>query len=319
MAEVVATSFLSLVSNQLASKSLSEFALLTGAEEELRKLERTLSTIQHVLENTETKQVKDRALRSWLKKLKDLAYDADDVLDEFATKAMKLKPGIEAGMKEKMDLQQIGQQYVDDLHERSLFQKNMCIFHFITMHDLVHDLVRSVASDECSIVDPSSSNKTLPQNSRYPSFIFNKKPISVALQSLHDAKKLRTLYLETDIFTIGNNEVLHVISSNVNLLIALHLKNYPLKTLPDSFKKLKHLRGCKCEKLPALGHLPQLEYLKHVGLPLIKQLGSDFYGGPNSFPVLKELKLYDMPELEEWCNVGEEQFLPCLHKLSLVP
>ncbi|KAK8959850.1 hypothetical protein KSP40_PGU020448 [Platanthera guangdongensis] len=25
-----------------------------------------------------------------------------------------------------------------------------------------------------------------------------------------------------------------------------------------------------------------------------------------------------MPELEEWCNVGEEQFLPCLHKLSLV-
>ncbi|KAK8928370.1 putative disease resistance protein RGA3 [Platanthera zijinensis] len=286
----------------------------------------------------------------------------------------------------QMDTQQIGLQYVDELLERSLFQKSEDgggVAREIKMHDLVHDLARSVAGDECSIVDPSSGNQTLSQNSRYSSFIFDEMSQSAALQSLHDAKKLRTLYMHKNILFIQNvNEVLQVISSNVNLLRALHLQYCPLKTLPDSFKKLKHLRYldlsrtlldsfppcistlhnlkdvlqnlqphnnlkelkiqcyvgrsfphwilslsnlarltlrcCKCEKLPALGQLPQLEYLHLIELPLIKQLGSDFYGGLDSFPVLKELELYDMAELEEWCNVGEEQFLPCLHTLSLV-
>ncbi|KAK8928374.1 putative disease resistance protein RGA3 [Platanthera zijinensis] len=608
MAEVVATSLLRFLSDQLASKVLSEFALVTGADDELRKLERTLSTIQDVLEDAESRQVKDRALRSWLRKLKDLAYDADDVLDDFATKAMKLKPGIQAGKKEKvraflsipknivfrreiskrvkeinrrldevaeerskfllkegalmgnrsklesslvtegtgpfinesevygrkedkenivnlllnpfthgpeigvvsivglgglgkttlaqlvykdervrdrfekrmwvcvsdefeirrlivlimesvtgsefrptnmdmmqvsltkqleekrfllvlddvwsesqekwdrlrtllavggegskilvttrservasimgttslyklsnlslndcwlvferrafamgvernpnlveigreivkkcggvplaakalgsllrfkktesgwlaikdsdlwklscdenydilpalklsydhlssclkqcftycsifpkdyeidvnilvnlwhaegflkpsdgqMDLQQIGLQYVDELLERSLFIENMKrrAWREIKMHDLVHDLARSVAGDECSIVDPSSSNKTLSQNSRYAFFICNKEPLSAALQSLHDAKKLRTLYLHEKSPKNKEeekraNEVLHAISSSVNLLRVLRLPTYPLKTLPDSFKKLKHLR-----------------------------------------------------------------------------
>ncbi|KAK8959941.1 hypothetical protein KSP40_PGU011607 [Platanthera guangdongensis] len=44
------------------------------------------------------------------------------------------------------------------------------------------------------------------------------------------------------LFIQNVNEVLHVISSNVNLLRVLHLQYCLLKTLPDSFKKLKHLR-----------------------------------------------------------------------------
>ncbi|KAK8960193.1 putative disease resistance protein RGA4 [Platanthera guangdongensis] len=62
--EVVATSLLTFLSNQLASEALSEFALLTGADKELKKLEKTLSTIQDVLEDAESRQVKDRALTS---------------------------------------------------------------------------------------------------------------------------------------------------------------------------------------------------------------------------------------------------------------
>ncbi|KAK8928221.1 putative disease resistance protein RGA3 [Platanthera zijinensis] len=38
------------------------------------------------------------------------------------------------------------------------------------------------------------------------------------------------------------HKALHVISSNVTLVRALHLKSCPLRSLPDSFKKLKHLR-----------------------------------------------------------------------------
>ncbi|PKA66957.1 Putative disease resistance protein RGA3 [Apostasia shenzhenica] len=92
MAEVVATSLLRFISDQLASKALSEFGLLTGLDKELNKLQSTLSTIRDVLEDAEARQVKERALRNWLRKLKDLAYEADDVLDDFAGKAAKLKP-----------------------------------------------------------------------------------------------------------------------------------------------------------------------------------------------------------------------------------
>ncbi|KAK8959403.1 putative disease resistance protein RGA3 [Platanthera guangdongensis] len=80
----------------------SEFALLIGTDTELRKLERTRSTIQDVLEDAEARQVKERALRSWLRKLKDLAYDADDVLDHFANKVVEFKLGIEANLKDKV-------------------------------------------------------------------------------------------------------------------------------------------------------------------------------------------------------------------------
>ena len=62
-----------------------------GAKEELEKLESTLSTIAAVLDDAEERQVKDKAVRNWLTKLKDVVFAADDVLDEFATKSLQRK------------------------------------------------------------------------------------------------------------------------------------------------------------------------------------------------------------------------------------
>ncbi|XP_028556178.1 putative disease resistance protein RGA3 [Dendrobium catenatum] len=109
MAEIVATSLLRFISDKLASKAIAEFAMQTGMDKEIRKLERTLSTIQDVLEDAEVRQVKEKALRSWLSELKELAYDADDVLDDFAFKAAKLK---KANMKKKIALR------VKEINER---------------------------------------------------------------------------------------------------------------------------------------------------------------------------------------------------------
>ncbi|XP_017984612.1 PREDICTED: putative disease resistance RPP13-like protein 1 [Theobroma cacao] len=57
--------------------------------EELLKWENILPGIQAVLDNAEEKHVKDRHVKRWLTELQHLAYDADDVLDEFATKALR--------------------------------------------------------------------------------------------------------------------------------------------------------------------------------------------------------------------------------------
>jgi structure-specific endonuclease subunit SLX1 len=52
-----------------------------GLKAELQNLESTLTTVQAVRQDAEQKQWKSEAVKNWLRKLKDAAYD---VLDEFA-------------------------------------------------------------------------------------------------------------------------------------------------------------------------------------------------------------------------------------------
>ncbi|KAJ6882810.1 disease resistance protein RGA3 isoform X2, partial [Populus alba x Populus x berolinensis] len=55
------------------------------------KLKSNLLAIQSVLEDADRKQVKDKAVRDWADKLKDVCYDMDDVLDEWSTAILRWK------------------------------------------------------------------------------------------------------------------------------------------------------------------------------------------------------------------------------------
>ncbi|XP_055960208.1 putative disease resistance protein RGA4 [Mercurialis annua] len=55
-----------------------------GSQSELQNLESTLTTIQAVLHDAEEQQWKSEAVKNWLRKLKDAAYEADDLFDEIA-------------------------------------------------------------------------------------------------------------------------------------------------------------------------------------------------------------------------------------------
>uniref|UniRef100_A0A452ZEF0 Rx N-terminal domain-containing protein n=1 Tax=Aegilops tauschii subsp. strangulata TaxID=200361 RepID=A0A452ZEF0_AEGTS len=59
--------------------------------EELEKLSSSLSTIQAHVEDAEERQLKDEAARDWLAKLKDIAYEMDDLLDDYAAEALRSK------------------------------------------------------------------------------------------------------------------------------------------------------------------------------------------------------------------------------------
>ncbi|XP_043721073.1 putative disease resistance protein RGA3 [Telopea speciosissima] len=83
-------SVLGVVLQNIDSLLQQEFALIWGVDREMRRLSETLDTIRDVLEDAEVNQFKDKAIKSWLKKLKDAAYDADDILDECAAKAIQL-------------------------------------------------------------------------------------------------------------------------------------------------------------------------------------------------------------------------------------
>ncbi|XP_042506774.1 putative disease resistance protein RGA3 [Macadamia integrifolia] len=77
--------------NSLILIATEEIGLAWGVKGELKKFQTTLITIQGVLEDAENQQVENKAVKSWLRRLKSVAYDADDVLDEFKYEALRLK------------------------------------------------------------------------------------------------------------------------------------------------------------------------------------------------------------------------------------
>ncbi|KAK4566178.1 hypothetical protein RGQ29_002413 [Quercus rubra] len=74
-------------------------------EEELRGLGESLTMIRAVLTDAERRQVKDESVKLWLQKLEDVAYEADDVLDEFAYE--NLRQNIEVGNQRKRKVRDI--------------------------------------------------------------------------------------------------------------------------------------------------------------------------------------------------------------------
>ncbi|KAH7543743.1 hypothetical protein JRO89_XS15G0010000 [Xanthoceras sorbifolium] len=76
---------------KLDSLIQKEVGLIWGVDREMKRLQSLLSTIQAVLEDAEEKQIKEKALRDWLRKLKAAAYKVDDILDGCATEAALLE------------------------------------------------------------------------------------------------------------------------------------------------------------------------------------------------------------------------------------
>ena len=97
MADLLLSALVSTVVGNLNTSALQQFGVAWGLGAELDKLESTMSAIQAVLEDAEEKQWNSKAIRDWLGKIKDVARDADNVLDEFATEALMRKVEREKG------------------------------------------------------------------------------------------------------------------------------------------------------------------------------------------------------------------------------
>ncbi|XP_031248154.1 putative disease resistance protein RGA4 [Pistacia vera] len=83
MAESIVFGAATEILKKIGSLVGGELSLLWNLESDLRRLEGTMRTIKAVLLDAETKQTQNHQLRDWLAKLKDVFYDAEDVLDEF--------------------------------------------------------------------------------------------------------------------------------------------------------------------------------------------------------------------------------------------
>ncbi|XP_057781573.1 putative disease resistance protein RGA3 [Salvia miltiorrhiza] len=77
-----AAAILQVLIQNLIDLSKKEFSLMRGLDKDAAKLTESLDMIQKFLNEAEMGTINDQAVKSWLKKLENAAFDADNVLDE---------------------------------------------------------------------------------------------------------------------------------------------------------------------------------------------------------------------------------------------
>jgi len=76
---------------RVSSIAVEGIGLAWGLEGQLQKLKQSLTMIQAVLQDAARRSVTDESVKLWLGKLQDVAYNAEDVLDEFAYEILRKK------------------------------------------------------------------------------------------------------------------------------------------------------------------------------------------------------------------------------------
>ncbi|KAJ4825350.1 hypothetical protein Tsubulata_016068 [Turnera subulata] len=91
MAEIVVTLVVEEMLKKLVSLAHEGIDLALGLKGKLLKLNKSLTSIRAVLHDAEEKQGREESVKIWLQKLRDVAYEAEDVLDEFGYEVLRQK------------------------------------------------------------------------------------------------------------------------------------------------------------------------------------------------------------------------------------
>ncbi|KAJ9158813.1 hypothetical protein P3X46_024359 [Hevea brasiliensis] len=89
MAEGVLFDIAGEIIRKLSPQALQEIEVCWGVKDELQKLKGTVSRIRAVLLDAEKKSALNEQVKDWLGKLQEIVYDADDLIDDFATEALQ--------------------------------------------------------------------------------------------------------------------------------------------------------------------------------------------------------------------------------------
>ncbi|KAG5539198.1 hypothetical protein RHGRI_019679 [Rhododendron griersonianum] len=304
---------------KLASRDLLSFARREKIHDLLLKWSRMLGQIDAVLADAEEKQMKtsQRGIKLWLEDLEDLAYDLDDVLDEFSTEALRQhvlnesRASTSQKPKGQKQMEDLGREYFRELLSRSFFQPSSSGGHEVSlfvMHDLINDLAQFVAGRICLRLGENPENNEDHKN-------ITKARHSSYIRGHLDGIKSGSV----------ESNVLDMLRPHINLkeltIIGYHGLTFPTWVGNSLFCNMVSLKFQNCENcisLPHLGQLPSLENLHIQGMKAIENIGLEFYGlgCSNPFPALQILTLENMPEWQDWSHFGVEERAQAFIRLS---
>ncbi|XP_003632840.1 putative disease resistance protein RGA3 [Vitis vinifera] len=84
MADTLVSIVLERLTSVVEQQIHEQVSLVPGVESEIRSLKSTLRSVRDVLEDAERRKVKEKSVQGWLERLKDMAYEMMDVLDEWS-------------------------------------------------------------------------------------------------------------------------------------------------------------------------------------------------------------------------------------------
>ncbi|KAH7514977.1 hypothetical protein FEM48_Zijuj11G0147500 [Ziziphus jujuba var. spinosa] len=291
----MAEALLTIMFENLNSLIQKGFGLLWGVNKEMEKLSSILSTIRAVLEDAEEKQLRNRAIKNWLQKLKDVSGELDDILDECSMEASLLEYKTQRfGSTQKVKASflsclnpkntwfrfQIAKKMEDVSERLDDIAKEREKFH---LREVVQDQRRVQVRNERdtgSIVDEKQDECTVTK-SDFPDFFFtfcNGKSLRTLLlmeisSFMAQAKLPHRLYFPSlrafdieDAFILKLKSISSLISNSKHLRY-LNLSRTNIRILPESICLLVNLQtldvsGCyNLEKLPK--HMSRLRGLRH--------------------------------------------------------
>ncbi|KAG5230707.1 Fom-2 family protein [Salix suchowensis] len=88
-AELLLTFAMKETLTRVSSIAAEGIRLAWGLEGQLQRLNKSLTMIQAKLQDAARRPVTDKSVKLWLERLQDVAYDAEDVLDEFAYEVLR--------------------------------------------------------------------------------------------------------------------------------------------------------------------------------------------------------------------------------------
>ncbi|XXG50779.1 hypothetical protein AAC387_Pa02g4711 [Persea americana] len=325
MAEVVLSALLQVVFDKLVPLITEEQGMKWGVNKEMERLKSMLPTIQAVLEDAEKQRVEDKALRNWLGKLKDAAYDADDILDEFMTEALQRKIVSRGDHMMNKELPKEMRNMLN-LRHLEIFTNEPLIevprrFKSFTKMPVHIGKLKCLQTLPIFIVGTSMGcriRELKDLNLCGELFIKSLENVKDANDSkeanLKNKQNLHTLGLSWNSCdndpTVRENieQILEGLEPHPNLKRLL-LDNYTgirfphwrSESLLPNLNEIALVNCRRCESLPSFGQLPFLKALTICGMDAVRCIDDAFYGNnvTSIFPSLEEFTIEDMPNLEE--------------------
>ena len=183
---------------------------------------------------------------------------------------------------ENRDLEDIDNQYIDELYSRSFLEdyRDLGYFRYFKIHGLAHDLAFSVARSEFLIMNFQTQN--ISNKVRHLSYINNTWHNEKVLKCLQKSKTIRTIFSPIKGLGPSSDSFVDACVSRFSGLRVLDLSDSCFEVLPSSISTMKHLRwldlsgSCKIKKLPnSICKLQNLQTLLLSGCEKLEELPKD--------------------------------------------